>query len=148
MEDSRFHSSTQHNFMEHPYVVLELKMATHSSILAWRIPWIEEPGGLQSVGMQRARHKWSDLACIILYILCERKKVKLLSRVQLFATPWTVVYQASMGFFRQEYQGGLSFPSPGDLPNPGIEPRSPALQAEALPCEPPGKPHILCKHDR
>ena len=40
MEDSRFHSSTQHNFMEHPYVVLESKMATHSSILAWRIPWI------------------------------------------------------------------------------------------------------------
>ena len=64
-------------------------------------------------------------------------KVKLLSRVQLFATPWTVAYQAplSMGFSRQEYWSGLPFPSPGDLPNPGIEPRSPALQADALPSE-------------
>ena len=46
MKDPRFHSSTQHNFMEHHYVVLELKMATHTNILAWRIPWIEEPGRL------------------------------------------------------------------------------------------------------
>ena len=68
-------------------------------------------------------------------------KVKSLSRVQLFATPWTVAYQApsSMGFFRQEYWSGLPFPSPGDLPNPGIEPRSPTLQADALLSEPPGK---------
>ena len=60
--------------------------------------------------------------------------VKSLSRVQLFATPWTVAYQAppSMGFSRQEYWSGLPFPSPGDLPNPGIEPRSPALEANAL----------------
>ena len=56
-------------------------------------------------------------------------KVKSLSRVQLFATPWTVAYQAplSMGFSRQEYWSGLPFPSPGDLPDPGIEPGSPAL---------------------
>ena len=56
-------------------------------------------------------------------------RIKSESRVQLFATPWTVAYQAplSMGFSRQEYWGGLPFPSPGDLPNPGIEPRSPAL---------------------
>ena len=68
-------------------------------------------------------------------------KVKLLSRVQLFATPWTVAHQApqSMEFFRQEYWSGLPFPSPEDLPNPGIEPGSPALQADALPSEPPGK---------
>ena len=54
--------------------------------------------------------------------------------------PWTVVYRASlsMGFFRQEYWSGLPFPSLGDLPDPGIEPRSPALQADALPSEPPG----------
>ena len=58
-------------------------------------------------------------------------------------TPWTVAYQASlsMGFSRQEYWSGLPFPSPGDLPDPGIEPRSPTLQADALPSEPPGKPH-------
>ena len=69
-------------------------------------------------------------------------KVKSLSRVRLFATPWTVTYQApsSMGFSRQEYQSGLPFPSPEDLPDPGIEPRSPAFQADALTSEPPGNP--------
>ena len=69
-------------------------------------------------------------------------KVKLLSLVQLFVTLWTVAYKApqSMEFSRQEYWSGLPFPSPGDLPNPGIKPRSSALQAAALPSEPPGKP--------
>ena len=69
-------------------------------------------------------------------------KVKLLCRVRLFATPCTVAYQAppSMGFSRQEYWSGVPFPSPGDLPNPGIEPGSPAFQADALTSEPPGKP--------
>ena len=68
-------------------------------------------------------------------------KVKSLSRVQLFATPWTVAHQAplSMGFSRQEYWSGLPFPSRGDLPDPGIEPGSPALQADTLLSEPPGK---------
>ena len=63
--------------------------------------------------------------------------VKSLSRVQLFVDPWTVAYQAplSMGFSRQEYWSGLPFPSPGDLPDPGIEPRSPALPADALTSE-------------
>ena len=72
----------------------------------------------------------------------EWEEVKSLSCVQLFATPWTIAYQASpsMGFSRQEYWRGLSFPSPGDLPNPGIEPGSPALEADALTSEPPGKP--------
>ena len=67
--------------------------------------------------------------------------MRLLSRVRLFATPWTVAHQApsSMGFSRQEYWSGLPFPSPGDLPDPGIEPRSPTLQADALPSKPPGK---------
>ena len=74
----------------------------------------------------------------------QRSEVKSLSRVQLFVTPWTVAYQAplSMEFSRQEYWSGLPFPSPGDLPDPGIEPRSPALQADALLSEPPGKPHL------
>ena len=63
--------------------------------------------------------------------------MKLLSHVRLFATPWTVAYQAppSMGFSRREYWSGLPFPSPGDLPNPGIEPRSLALQADSFPAE-------------
>ena len=69
-------------------------------------------------------------------------EVKSLSRVELFATPWTVAYQASqsMGFSRQEYWSGLPFPPPGHLPDPGTEPGSPALEADALTSEPPGKP--------
>ena len=66
-------------------------------------------------------------------------KVKSLSRVCLFATLWTVAHQApqSMGFSRQIYWSGLPFPSPGDPPDPGIEPMSPTLQADALTSEPP-----------
>ena len=61
------------------------------------------------------------------------------------AIPWTVAYQAplSMGFSRQEYWSGLPFPSPGDLPNPGIKPRSPALQADDLPTKLWGKPPVI-----
>ena len=56
--------------------------------------------------------------------------------------PWTVAYQAplSTDFSRQEYWSALPFPSPGDVPNPGIKPGFPTLQADALPSEPPGKP--------
>ena len=66
-----------------------------------------------------------------------------LSCVQLFATQWTVAHQAplSMEFSRQEYYwSGLPCPSPGDLPDLGIKPRSPALEADSLLSEPPGKP--------
>ena len=78
-------------------------------------------------------------------------KVKSLSRVRLFATPWTVAHQASrsMGFSRKEYWSGLPFPSPGDLPDPGIKPGSPALAGVFLTTEPPGKPFIrymICKN--
>ena len=64
-----------------------------------------------------------------------------MSRVRLFVTPRTVACQASlsMGFSRQEYWSRLPFPFPGDLPNPGIEPWSPALQADSLPTELQGK---------
>ena len=73
--------------------------------------------------------------------------VKSLSHVQLFVTPWTVACQTtlSMGFSRLQYWSGLPFPSPGDLPNPGIEPGSPALQTDALPSEPLGKPKWLTR---
>ena len=75
------------------------------------------------------------------------EEVKLLSHVQFFATPWTVAHQAplSMGFSRQEYWSELPFPSLGDLPDPGMEPRSPALQASSLSSELPGKPPICCQ---
>ena len=75
--------------------------------------------------------------------LDERNQVKVsLSVVSDFVTPWTVAHQAplSMGFTRQEYWSRLPCPPPGDLPNPGIEPRSSALQADSLASEPPGMP--------
>ena len=76
--------------------------------------------------------------------------MKSLSRVRLFATPWTVAYQAppSMGFSRQEFWSGLPFLSPGDLLDSGIEPGSPASWADALPSEPPGKPHCTAGADK
>ena len=76
--------------------------------------------------------------------LIKQHKVKFLSYVQLFGTPWTIAHQASpsMEFSRQEYWSGLPFPSPRDLPDTGIKPRSPALPADALTSEPPGKPKV------
>ena len=70
-----------------------------------------------------------------LFSLKVKVKVKSLSCVRLFATPWTVAHESplSMGFSRQKYWSGLPFPSPRDLPDPGIEPRAPALQADSLP---------------
>ena len=70
--------------------------------------------------------------------------MKLLSCVRNFVIPWTIAYQAppSMAFSRKEYWSGLPFPYPRDFSNLGIEPWSPALQADALPSEPPGKPNI------
>ena len=171
-------------------------MATHSSVLAWRVPGTEEPGGLPPMGSHRVGHDWSDLAAAeetysrvaltwkfsgcknsnkkivtnikieiqlkikthssVCIYHCKKRdclwilKVKSLRRVQLFATPWTVAYEAplSMGFSRQECWSELPFPSPGDLPNPGIKPGSPALRVDALPSEPPGKPYTRKSQDK
>ena len=105
-------------------------MAPHSSVLAWRIPGMGEPGGLPSMGSHRVGHDWSDLAAVLVTHFN-------VNHVWLFSTLWTVACQAPlfMGFSRPEYWNGLPFPSPGDLPNPGIEPRSPALQTDSLPTE-------------
>ena len=86
--------------------------------------------------------KWWATRCLTTLTVDRREKS--LSRVRLFASPWTVAHQAplSMGFSRQEYWSGLPFTSPGDLPNTGIEPRSPALQADTLTSVPPGKPYL------
>ena len=72
------------------------------------------------------------IICTVSYILYA------LSCIRLFVTPWTVAREASpsMGFSKQKYWSGLPFPSPGDLPDPGIKPRSPALQANDSPTEP------------
>ena len=80
-----------------------------------------------------------SFALCVFPALSSKVKVKSINRVQL-CNPMAVAHQAppSMEFSRQEYWSGLPFPSPGDLPNLGIEPRSPALPADALPSEPPG----------
>ena len=82
-------------------------------------------------------------------VLCVHENINH-CRVRLLATPWTVAHQTplSMGFPRQEYWSGLPFPSPGDLPDPGIKPRSPELQTDFLPSEPPGKPWCFNQHKR
>ena len=88
-------------------------------------------------------YQWSHSSSVSQVRWKVKVKVKSsFSRIQLFATPWTVAYQAppSMEFSRQEYWSGLPFLSPGDLPNPGFEPRSPALQADTLLSKPPRKP--------
>ena len=66
----------------------------------------------------------------------------MLSHVQFFVTPWTVAHQVplSMEFYRQEHWSGLPFPSPEDIPNPGMKPWSPALETDSLLSEPPGMP--------
>ena len=79
--------------------------------------------------------------------MIESERKKSLSCVQLFATTWTIAYQAppSMGFSKQRSWSGLPLPSPGDLPDPGIQPRSSRLQAVALPSEPPVTEGFKCK---
>ena len=74
-------------------------------------------------------------------------KVKSLNPVQLFPTLWAIIYQVppSMEFSRQEYWSGFPFPSPGDLHDPGIESRTPSLQADTLSSEPPGKSYTDVK---
>ena len=118
---------------------LQKGIATHSNTLAYEIPWTGNPGRVQSLGLQRVEHNLMTFIFILKW-----SEVKLLSCVLLFATLWTVAHQTPlfMGFSRLEYWSGSPSPSPGDLPDPGIEPRSPALQADALTSEPPGKPHF------
>ena len=86
-------------------------------------------GGLRWVAMKMVKTLYSECVCAC---------IQSFSRVRLFATSWTIACQAplSMGFFKQEYRSGLSFPPPGDLPDPGIKPASPvspALQVDSIP---------------
>ena len=82
---------------------------------------------------------------IYIYIYQSVKHVIHSSCVWLCVTPWTVAHPAPlfMGFSRQEYWSGLPFPSPEDLPSPGIKPRSPALQADSLPSDHQGSPYVM-----
>ena len=109
-------------------------------------PIDSSPPGSDVPGILQARTlEWVAISFSIAWKW--KVKVKSLSLEQLVATPWTVAYQAPpfMGFSRREYWSGLPFPSPGDLPNPGIEPGSPTLQADALPSEPPGNPKTVLR---
>ena len=121
-------------------------MATHSSVLAWRIPGTGEPGGLPSMGSHRVGHDWSDLAAAAAAAVGGGGGLVSKSCLTL-VIPWTVAYQAplSMGCSKQEYWSGLPFPSPKDVPDPGIEPGSPALQGDSLLSEPPKCHTLNCK---
>ena len=134
-------------------------MATHSSVLAWRIPGTEKPGRLQSMGSHRVGHDWSDLAAAAVLKGIPSWKfsanstlftvLSCFSCVQLCATLWTVACQAplSMGFYGQKYWSGLPFPSLGDLPNSGVKAACLTSnlhwQAGSLPLVPPEKPHFI-----
>ena len=98
--------------------------------IPWRQKWQPSP-----VFLPRESHGQRSLAGYSL------SSVQSLSHVRLFATPWTVAHQPppSMGFSRQEYWSGLTFPSPGDLPSAGIEPPSLAMEVDSLPTELQGK---------
>ena len=150
-------------------------MAPHSSTLAWKIPWTEEPGRLQSLGSLRVGFDWTASLSLFTFMHWRRKwqatpvflpgesqrqgslvgchlwghaeldtteVTSHFSRVWLFAILRTIAHQAplSMGFSRQEYWSGQPIPSPVDFPDPGIEPESPALQADSFPTELSGKP--------
>ena len=95
-----------------------------SSLAEFRLEWAEWASWM----------RWPSSVLLLLLLSC-------FSRVRLRATPETAAHQAppSLGFSRPEYWSGEPFPSPGDLPSPGIEPRSPALQVDSLLSEPPGK---------
>ena len=98
------------------------------------------------MGSQRVRHDWATFTFMLLKITTPlRKAQSSVASVCLFVTQWTGVRQASlsMGFSRQEYWSGLPFPSPGDLPDPGIKPQSPALWEDSLPLNHQG--HPTCK---
>ena len=130
----------------------------HSGINVTHQSWWLVSKKNQRLVLARLRRSWNT--CILLVGIqngeARQKTVQSrssrwsLSHVQLFATQWTVTCQAplSMGFSRQEYWSGLPFPSPEDFPNPGIEPGSPALQADSLPFEPQGSPKNVQKFQK
>ena len=126
---------------------LEKETATHSSTLAWKIPWTEEPGRLQSMGSQRIRHDWATSLHFCLNLIWKEKIFSPKVVPKSFEFLQTVACQASLSMKflpRQEYWSGLPFPSPGDLPDPGIKPVSLvslALQIDSLPTKSSGKPH-------
>ena len=115
-------------------------MATHSSILAWRIPGMGEPGGLLSLWSHRVGHDWSDLAAAAAAAASDKAKVKFPQSCPTLCNPMDYILH---GIFQARILEWVPFPSPGDPPNPEIRPRSPVLQADSLPAEPPGTLYLL-----
>ena len=118
---------------------LEKGMATHSRILAWEIPWTEEPGGLQSMGSQRIRHDWATHTFLhTMYTILYTLHTVLVKVTQSCPTLCSHVdcsppRSSVHGILQARILEWLPFPSTGDLPNPGTEP-------DSLLSEPPGKP--------
>ena len=135
----------QHIFLRQKFIcihstqgcqIYQIKEHSDSSIFVQYFTDYEEPG--QWSGMHYSSRKALLLKACPSSSGCSRitwVAVQLLSHADSFVSPWTVAPQASlsMDFSRQEYWSGLPFPSPGDLPDPGIEPASPALRADSLP---------------
>ena len=103
---------------------LEKEMTTHSSILAWRIPQIEEPGRLQSLGSQESDMTATKSPPKIVPVSHQQQLLSCFIRIQLFSNLWTIAHQSplSIEFSRQEYWSGLPCPSPGDLPDARFKP--------------------------
>ena len=129
-----------------------LKIITQRRLMGARLQWREKRTSNSNVNPQEQRKRTINSSkkanitssihtrvCVCVYVCM----VVTQSFVSDSVTPWTVACQAPlfMEFSRQEQQSGLSFPSPGDLPNPGIEPGSPTLQADSSPSEPQGSPY-------
>ena len=113
------------------FPALEKEMATHSSVLAWRIPGTREPCGLPSLGSHRVGHDWSDLAAAAAAAAATKKGFLKMIVVSVAKPCPTLLWllcslqtSLSMGFPRQKYWSGLPCPPPWDLPNPGIKPAS------------------------
>ena len=127
-------------------------MVTHSSILAWRISRIEEPGGLQSMGSQSQTWlKWLNTntasPTLDLYwpqssgLITSEREVLIAQPCLTLCDPMdcSLLSSSVRGILQVRNSSGLQFPSPGDLPNPGFETESPALKADSLLFQPPGK---------
>ena len=125
---------------------LDKEMANRSSISAWKIPWTEKHCRLQSKGLQRVGHSWTQAPTLqknIYHSWSKIRKVKVLVTQSCLTLcnpmDWSPPGFSPMEFSRQDYWSQLPYLSPGDLPNPGIKPVSPALQADSLPPVQPGK---------